>query len=516
MKSGFGLFQLEGELSFFAKRLKSPGFSQKLPLTRPTQITYKILDKSVTHSLSPSSKREKRREAKLKKLLVACLAVFLILTMTPSAMAAQHSKEPAISTQFELVSEETLTELEKVFVEVAKKTEGVHQYGSLYVVALGAQPNPGYGLKLEKEIQTLEQLKIFIKRTTPEKNVVYPQVVTYPCLVGRLYLPTYTTLSVMDTASNKPLFDKQKQLLDFRDKQFTTDSRKEWTISLKEKESSKNDQVYIQKLGETKKTHPIKLKIKKKAIHVKPLEKYLQDATYLLHIKHKITGKHTIIPFEVKSQLKTVELDYNFNKSLHGWVGDFSDLPINYSQKDYKLSFGHELIPIKERLKKGLLLSGMNRSDDLFMYAKKRIGKEEGLLPNQTYLLKMEVDFYTNADPGLVGVGGAPGESVYMKAGVSAVEPKVIPINNDWRMNVDKGEQAASGKNAVVIGHIAKEKATGEQYALKKLRLSEPLLVKTNKYGELWVFFGTDSGFEGMTSLYYDQVKISLEKQNKK
>jgi len=36
---------------------------------------------------------------------------------------------------------------------------------------------------------------------------------------------------------------------------------------------------------------------------------------------------------------------------------------------------------------------------------------------------------------------------------------------------------------------------------------------KSNISGDLWIIIGTDSGFEGLTELYYSAVKILLENQ---
>lgn len=35
--------------------------------------------------------------------------------------------------------------------------------------------------------------------------------------------------------------------------------------------------------------------------------------------------------------------------------------------------------------------------------------------------------------------------------------------------------------------------------------------VSTNERGELWLFVGTDSGFEGRTDVYYDRVEVTFE-----
>lgn len=462
----------------------------------------------------------KMGDNELKKYVLFCLISLFCMAVTTNVSAEQTN--PTESHQFELVNEENLTDLEKVFVEYAKKNKGVYQFGSLYVIALGAQPNPGYGVKLEKQVQTFEQLHLYVKQTVPEQGMVYPNVISYPYIVGKLYLPPYTTLSVWDIDNKKPFIKDQNVLLDFKDKRFITDPLKEWSITFNKpitKSELKKYRISIEKRGEDKKEHPVQVLIdpkNKKTVKVKPLERYEKGATYLLCIENTKNGKQIIIPFEVKDQLDTVVLEYDFTENLNGWIGGFSDLPINYNKEDFALKFGHEPIPLKgEKLKKGLLLSGMNRSDDLFMYAKKKMGKEDGLLPNQSYLLSMEIEFYTNVDPGLVGIGGAPGESVYMKAGASSVEPKSIPMNSDLRMNMEKGEQASSGTDAVVIGNVAKKQVSQQQYELKKLKMTESIKVTTNDYGELWAIIGTDSGFEGMTTLYYSAVKISLVNNGK-
>lgn len=402
---------------------------------------------------------------------------------------------------FQLLQDtESLSDLEKTFVELAKKHQGVYQLGDLFVIALGEQPNPGYGLRLEKQVQTLEELHLHVKRTYPKKGLSYPQVISYPYLIGRLTLPPYTTLSVIDDGEHF----SDSGLLTFEGTRYIADVKKEWTITFNQPISSSSLEkmdIFVADLEEKK--HPVQIKINpknKREVLVLPLEEYQKDKIYLLRVEN--SGKVFVVPFEVRNEL---EWQYDFNYGLHGWVGNFSDLPVNYSPSDYVLETGHRQIPHTK--KNGLYLSGMNRSDDLFMYAKKKI---DGLLPNHTYHLNMEIDFYTNVAPGLVGVGGAPGEAVYVKAGASTIEPKTVQEGNDFRMNMDIGEQASSGKDAVVIGNVALEQEADGQYKLKQLKTQQPLTVKTNANGELWVLFGADSGFEGLTSIYYSKVKVAL------
>jgi hypothetical protein len=426
--------------------------------------------------------------------------------------------------QFQLLTKADLTDSEKAFVENAKKIKGIHKQGSLYVISLGAKPNSGYGLRLEKQEQTFEQLMLYVKQTVPQKGHVYLQVITYPYIVGRVDLPPYTTLSVLDIEDGKPIFDDRAKENEPKDMRRFTDVNKVWSITLDKKQTKTSLQkfkIYVKQLGGSDKSlHPVQVYIDKnnqKTVKIKPLKPYKKGIVYLLHIENKSMNNYKKeFPFKIMGAPGNLSLEYNFANGLSGWQGGFSDLPLKYKKEEYNLEFGHQTIPLKgDSLKKGLMLSGMNRSDDLFMYAKRKIGQSEGLLPNTTYLMSMEVDFYSNVDKGLIGVGGSPGESVYVKAGAATLEPKPTAVKqkSELRMNVNKGEQATAGSNAQVIGHIAKENQSGEQYELKKLKMTKPIVVKTNANGELWTFFGSDSGFEGKTTLYYANVRVNLVKQ---
>lgn len=84
--------------------------------------------------------------------------------------------------------------------------------------------------------------------------------------------------------------------------------------------------------------HPVQIildKENKKIVKVKPLKPYETGSTYLLYMENIKNGKVIILPFEVKDQLDTVKLEYDFTENLNGWTGDFSDLPINYNEEDF-------------------------------------------------------------------------------------------------------------------------------------------------------------------------------------
>lgn len=174
------------------------------------------------------------------------------------------------------------------------------------------------------------------------------------------------------------------------------------------------------------------------------------------------------------------------------------------------LAYSYSSLPSPLNSNKGSLrLSGNNHSDDLFMFVKKKIA---GLKPNTTYKIAVEVEFATNAADGAFGVGGSPGESVYIKAGASTIEPmKVLDTtNNFYEMNIDKGFQSEDGTNMKVIGNFA----NGTQlnvYKLKILKTAIPINVISNSNGEIWIIVGTDSAFEATTTIYYNRISVSIE-----
>jgi hypothetical protein len=210
---------------------------------------------------------------------------------------------------------------------------------------------------------------------------------------------------------------------------------------------------------------------------------------------------------------------YDFNTSDHGWTHGFSDLPAGSADSTfYELKYAYTTQP--ESIAAGnnaIMLSGNNHSDDLFMYVKKKIS---GLRPSTMYTITYEVEFASDAKAGSVGAGGAPGESVFLKVGATHAEPKSV-IEADWViMNIDKGEQSQDGEDMITIGDIAVPAST-DGFALAtrtngpygyNSAYNKPLNVESNSQGELWFIVGTDSGYEGITTIYYTKITVVVSR----
>jgi hypothetical protein len=204
--------------------------------------------------------------------------------------------------------------------------------------------------------------------------------------------------------------------------------------------------------------------------------------------------------------------DFNFCDGSQGWVAEFSDYPPG-DESFYELASGYRRLPPPLSSRGGLFISGNNHSDDLFMYLKRRVG---GFEPNTDYQVSFIVDFATDVPTGCGGAGGSPGESVFVKAGASNIEPNSVVDQLGWlRMNIDKGNQANGGANAVVIGNVANSTLCEQKirrYEIKELRSPRPVLVTTDETGSAWLLVGTDSGFEAVTTLYYTRITAEFLK----
>jgi hypothetical protein len=48
-------------------------------------------------------------------------------------------------------------------------------------------------------------------------------------------------------------------------------------------------------------------------------------------------------------------------------------------------------------------------------------------------------------------------------------------------------------------------------YQSKIVKSTAPLAAKSDANGDIWVFFGIDSGFEAKSTVFYKSVKVAVE-----
>ena len=212
---------------------------------------------------------------------------------------------------------------------------------------------------------------------------------------------------------------------------------------------------------------------------------------------------------DVSSGSDSVEVD--FANGDEGFVPIFADYPAeDNSDEFYELDYGWNDIPI-DSAGKGLFISGNNHSDDLFMGYYKEL---DGFTPSKTYIADISFRLATNADGGMIGIGGSPGSSVYVKCGITAQKPAAEKAElNDYRLNIDKGNQGTEGKDMKIAGTIEKhETLFPEKYEYNDYNISAE--ATAGQDGNIYLIIGTDSGFEGVTSYYIDSIEIKWASKN--
>lgn len=231
-------------------------------------------------------------------------------------------------------------------------------------------------------------------------------------------------------------------------------------------------------------------------------------------LKYNVAMDEEIIAIR-KSQIVN-EVTYDLDKSMEGFETDFADLPVEAPQDLYDLDSDHKKIPLDEGSTKAIYMKGHNRSDDLFMYTYKQIGKDEGLEPDSKYVMTINFDLGTGVPEGLGGIGGSPAESVFVKAGATDSEPSKLvddsPGTPYYRVNFDKGNQMTSGSEVKTLGNIAKVYSMDNSYELKHFNMNT--IVETDENGNAYIVIGVDSGFEGETEVYFDNITISYSTIN--
>jgi hypothetical protein len=210
----------------------------------------------------------------------------------------------------------------------------------------------------------------------------------------------------------------------------------------------------------------------------------------------------SLIACSAKIEPKSWSFDFTQDDSgFESVFADYHDDGHNFET----FEMAYERVVISGTTNPGLRLQGHNRSDDLFMGIVKELS---GLKASTTYTLTLSFTLYTEAEAGSIGIGGSPADSVYVKAGFTNVLPEVIEGQNGlWVLNIDKGQQSQGSAGIPVVGTMAKPEGSEAGFVSKGFEVT--LTLKTDASGKLWLVIGSDSGYEGLTVYYLDDIAIT-------
>jgi hypothetical protein len=194
-------------------------------------------------------------------------------------------------------------------------------------------------------------------------------------------------------------------------------------------------------------------------------------------------------------------INFNFASGSDGWTADFTDYPVNENPMgDSIYQWKAESITAAESNngRGAYMISCNNISGDVFMFLKKKI---DGLKANTNYNVVYEIELASNA---------VAGQGIILKGGASQLEPKKVIEDNYYVLNIDKGTDTTSGENAIAFGDIGASIPGSTYNSTVKGNVNSyaPFITRTNSKGELWLILGTDSLFEGTTTVYFTNINL--------
>lgn len=211
---------------------------------------------------------------------------------------------------------------------------------------------------------------------------------------------------------------------------------------------------------------------------------------------------------EVTDPKATIVKETDFNQGVDGWTAIYAEFP----QKDtvfYELEYGIQSLPAPlDTTQKSFMLSGNNHSDALQMYVAKQL---TGLTHNTSYVVETEVELASMYPSGSVGIGGSPGNAVHLVSKFSTLGYTLQPGENEQ----DNVTLVMNKQGSMLEQELGDVSITSDQYVyqlISRKKSSAPQVVKSDQDGKLWAVVGTWSGFEGITTLYYTKIKITLTK----
>ncbi|WP_069133440.1 hypothetical protein [Rhodohalobacter halophilus] len=213
-----------------------------------------------------------------------------------------------------------------------------------------------------------------------------------------------------------------------------------------------------------------------------------------------------------EESVTTFESDFNSGET--DWEPFYTGYPVSYEEN---MEFESEIRPLPDPLNSennGYYITAFNRSDDVKMLFRNQVN---GLEPNRTYRVHFTVRFATETPSNCAGVGGAPGETVKVIADASDIRPEPIiegeADDGYVLLNTQQMGNPQEWYQNAIMGNIANSRDCEEGYGFEIKEVQSGRFhaqVTTDEFGNAWLLFGTRSGFEGKTNLYYTYFRAEF------
>lgn len=202
--------------------------------------------------------------------------------------------------------------------------------------------------------------------------------------------------------------------------------------------------------------------------------------------------------------------EYDFRESEFGWESFFTNYNVGNSEgMDFETDYRSLPEPLNTA-DMAQYIRATNQSDDVKMLFRREVN---GLAPNTEYGVQFDIRFGTSVPSGCFGIGGSPGGAVRVIADASRLMPEPFIEDGYYLLNVEQEGDPEEWYQNAIMGDIAnsRECEDGYEYEIKEIQ-SGPghAAVTTDENGSAWLLFGTRSGFEGTTELYYTYIKAEF------
>lgn len=191
-----------------------------------------------------------------------------------------------------------------------------------------------------------------------------------------------------------------------------------------------------------------------------------------------------------------------------GWVGVIADVPAD-RVADAQLVSAFKSLPAPYGAYTGIEQGATSVNGGVFVFHKKWI--QAPWPAGRTFSVRLDMTFMSNL---ATGCTGGLGPSVFLKAGLSEVEPTVAPDPQGiLRVNVDKGT-GNSGGRFVKFGDITNgvpgcpTDASWSYRETQTLDQTETLTIGQD--GGFWIFIGTQSTVTGSHDIYLLGIRLHL------
>jgi hypothetical protein len=211
-----------------------------------------------------------------------------------------------------------------------------------------------------------------------------------------------------------------------------------------------------------------------------------------------------------------VVFEYNFRETDGSWEPFFTGYNVGWDET-MELKTDYTTLPEPlETEDYAHFISAMNRSDDVKMLFRKQV---DGLEPGMNYMVSFTIRFATEVPSGCAGIGGPPGEAVRVIAAADITKPEAVTglMGDDYYvLNLQYlSDNPGEWYQRAIMGDIAnsRECEDGYEFEIKEVgsRLDHDS-VTADENGRVWLLFGTRSGFEGQTDLYYTYFRAEFRR----